>query len=504
MNNINKNRLYLYTKIISIVTLLSIILNVTGLNAFAASNNKISIENIEIIGEKMAITDYKNLYGKPFSERSAKQELDSYQSATLQIDKITISNNQIIFDYSIENYREVLEGTLYNSSRNLDNIVAVFANKTNYEVLFFELTKGIHEINLLYNTELNNQPHIKIYLKDNRDCIYLFETELPEQLSDISVDNDQHCDVYKDYLWYVNIVDAYETNTNRASPSAFNTYDRNAEIKRNIAIASNTPYEPELSIATTTSTEPMMWGGKEIYEMSVSNGVDQTTYMFYPYGYVRGTPVSTTGENTWWGSVEVSEHAATKMIGSPAEPTVTYGINRFSIRNAKISAVSGNYTLIVRTYIQGRVKKNSSNSVIENGTEITAKIFKKALSYAPYGKTATEILSWLSLITQQVDNEVTLGGSGIDLSSGYNVGVKFALDSKYNITKYSQASKGHSVKMHIVLSRTQSSSAMTTGAIRINYDVYTNIYDLHDSHQVEKSFLYSDNDYDNGYRGYYY
>ena len=157
MNNINKNRLYLYTKIISIVTLLSIILNVTGLNAFAASNNKISIENIEIIGEKMAITDYKNLYGKPFSERSAKQELDSYQSATLQIDKITISNNQIIFDYSIENYREVLEGTLYNSSRNLDNIVAVFANKTNYEVLFFELTKGIHEINLLYNTELNNQ-----------------------------------------------------------------------------------------------------------------------------------------------------------------------------------------------------------------------------------------------------------------------------------------------------------------------------------------------------------
>ena len=98
MNNINKNRLYLYTKIISIVTLLSIILNVTGLNAFAASNNKISIENIEIIGEKMAITDYKNLYGKPFSERSAKQELDSYQSATLQIDKITISNNQIIFD----------------------------------------------------------------------------------------------------------------------------------------------------------------------------------------------------------------------------------------------------------------------------------------------------------------------------------------------------------------------------------------------------------------------
>ena len=46
-----------------------------------------------------------------------------------------------------------------------------------------------------------------------------------------------------------------------------------------------------------------------------------------------------------------------RILGSPAEPTVGYGSNRFSIQNPEISIVSGNDTTMIRTMIDGRVKK---------------------------------------------------------------------------------------------------------------------------------------------------
>lgn len=492
-------------KITSIILSICLFITMTCYSSLSVSAQDIQIEDITIAGEKMSISDYKVVYGKPVNERTPKEQISSYQNKNLIIHSIDIVADQIEVDYQIDGYREAINGVLYNSQRNMNNIVAVFECTGEYDVLFFEITKGTEQINLLYNISLNNNPHMKIYIRDDEN-ILLFESELPLDLSLVSVDSNEYCDVYNDYLWYVNIVDSYVTNTNESSLAAININESepNAFIRRNIAIASGNQNINAITQDLTTPSDPMMWGGKQIYEMSVSNGVDQTTYMFYPYGYIRGTPVAVNGENSWWGSVEVSEHTATKMIGSPSDPTVTYGINRFSVRNPKISAVCGNYTLVVRTYIQGRVKKNSNSAIYENGDEIAAKVLKKVASYVPYGETATEILSWLSEITSTVDTEVLLGVAGIDLSSGFVSGAKFELDSKYNLTKYTEASNGHYIKMHVVCSRTQSTTAMTTGAVRINYDVYTNIYDYHDNHQVEKSFLYSDSDYDNGYRDYYY
>ncbi len=493
-------------RITSIILAVCLLITMTSYSAISVSAQDIQVEYISILGEKMNIGDYRDVYGKPINERVEKQHTPSYQSKSLIIHSIDITAEQIELDYQIDGYREAINGVLYNSQRNMNNIVAVFDCTGEYDVLFFEITKGNEQINLLYNTALNNNPHMKIYMRDDYDAIYLFESELPTELSAVSVASSEYCDIYNDYLWYVNIVDSYVTTTNETTMASIlvNENDPNAIVRRNIAIASGNPNESMTTLATTTPTDPMIWGGKKIYEMSVSNGVDQTTYMFYPYGYIRGTPVSVNSENTWWGSVEVSEHTATKMIGSSSEPTVTYGINRFSIRNPEIAAVCGNYTLVVRTFVQGRIKRNSNHAIVENGDEIAARILKKAFSYVPYGKTATEILSWLSSITQTVQSEVTLGANGIDLSSGCVSGTKFELDSKYNLTKYTEASNGHSLKMHVVVSRTQSTTDMTTGAVRINYDVYTNVYDYHDSHQAEKSFLYSDSDYDNGNRDYYY
>ena len=226
----------------------------TGIIAFAENGKAVSVQNITISGESMSIVDYKDIYGRQIEDRKSKQEVNTYQNAVIKINEISISEENIIFDYEIGNYQETLIGNLYNSSRNMDNLVAVFKNEKDFEILYFEITQGTELINLLYNTDLNGKPHIKIYMKDKDDIMYLFETELPEQFKDIMIDNEDTCDIYNDYLWYINFAETYITivDTSFETMSIADDADPNAAIKRNIAIASNTLEEYELPVATTT------------------------------------------------------------------------------------------------------------------------------------------------------------------------------------------------------------------------------------------------------------
>ena len=123
------------------------------------------------------------------------------------------------------------------------------------------------------------------------------------------------------------------------------------------------------------------------------------------------------------------------------------------------------------------------------------KVFKKAMNSVPTGKTALEILEWLSSISLPVTNEVTLGGTGITLNSSYTSAAKMALEPgpAYVLDKYTSAldQKGHSIIMQVDLSRTVNSNEATTGVIRISYEVYQDLYVKKESNQKQKSFLYS-------------
>lgn len=482
----------------------AIVISFLAFDYTVVANADIRVENVGVTGEKMSVDDYKMSYSGPMDERKDKSKLLTYQNVALQINSISIVNDEILLDYELEGFHTSLKGLLYNSSRNLDNIVAVFEDgASDYKVLFFEITKGTQELNLLYNTALNSKPHIKFYFLDSQNNIYLFETALPPQLLNLTISNTESCDVYNDYLWYVNIVDCYITQTGGDmlySACDDDNLDSEAIIKRNIAIAANKDFEDDISVATTTPMGPMVWGSERIYETTATNGVDETTYKFYPYGHIRGCNVAAGSNSTWWGTLEISEHTSTRMINSTGQPVTTYGVNRFSVRNLKISIVSGNDTMMVRTMIDGKTKE-SGGKLAETGAKIAARLYKKIMSVVPHGKTATEILDWLSVIPTSVANEVTLGSTGIMLNSSFTSASKLDVDSKYVFNKYTEASGGgHILTMQVDLTRTTDSSEMTTGAVRINFDVYENLLTRRDSQQIQKSFLYSDTDFDNGSR----
>ncbi len=493
------NRCFL--KLISLIMVF--VLLFVSPNFVIAMTTEVNVREISVIGEKMSVVDYKDLYGKPIGERSKKEELISFQSAVLTVNEISIINDSILFDYSISNHQQTVTGKLYNSSRDMNNIVAVFDDNTNNcEILFFEIAQGTQEVNLLYNQDLNGKPHIKIYFQFLGN-MYLFELALPNGFENIVVKHNDRCEITKDYLWYLNVVDGYKTTSNldRAATMFIDDEDPNAVIKRNIAIASGAKsYDSQVSVATITPTTPMMWGGREVYEMTVTNGVDQTTYMFYPYGYMRGSNVLVGANSTWWCSVEVSEHTATKMITNPGEPTIVHGINRFSVRNPQISIVSGDYTMMVRTMFDGKTMDLGGGQKT-TGQKIASKVFSKVLQVVPYGKTVEEIKSWVSTITTNVSNEIDLGGPAISLNSSITAASKLSVDSDYVFNKHTEATGGgHKIVMQVDLTRTTSTTAMTFGVIQVDYNVYTNLYDLYDSDSERKTFRYSDTNFDNGVR----
>ena len=223
----------------------------------SASTIEMIAEDIVVTGERMSLEDYKDLYGGPFEERKSREELLTYQSADLEINAITIINDTIEFDYQLGDYEASMDGILYNSSRDMGSVVAVFEDSDPFEVLFFEISTGTELYNLMYNRDLNGKPHLKIYLRSSQDEMYLFETALPDSLLSLSLNKEEHCDIYDDYLWYVYIVDSYETDTYKDKLSENSNMSFEDFVKQNIAIAANQPYEPDHSWLSVN----VVWSG---------------------------------------------------------------------------------------------------------------------------------------------------------------------------------------------------------------------------------------------------
>lgn len=500
-----KKQNYKGMKMLLFLLILSMVIFFVG---FSMSEN-ITVENISVTGEKMKIQDYKDVYGKPFNERKSKDEIESFENISIQINSVVVNDNKIELDYQIGEYKKKISGSLYNSRRNMDNIVAVFDSDEECDILFFEIVKGTQEVNLLYNTLLNGQPHIKIYLRDSLDYIYLFETNLPELFKNINISTSEECDVYKDYLWYLKIVDGYEVDNSLVTEDYITigmSQDETEQIKRNIAIAANKPYEEILDTYSTTSSNvraTKLWGGK-VYKMETTNGVDETTHYFYPHGQVRIMKVTSEGENRWWATLEISEHTSTKMIGSTSEADAVYGVNRFCVRNIEMASVCGNATAIVESKFSGTAKEyhKFTNDILKTTGDTIGAIFFEKVCDTPVVNTAATIMSWLLNITDNVCDTVVLGAAnaGSQLVADELSGVRIDVGDYY-LNKYTEATNGHIFKLHVMLSGLSNTIATTTGAFKINYDVYTDILTYNNSHEKIVQFYYSDDtaSFEDGY-----
>lgn len=435
----------------------------------AGNNAKAEVENESITGITMTKEDFRNTFGVAPNEKGRLRSGNSQTFTEMKVSDFVVEDEAISFRIEMcsNNDSTVLElkgklGASYKMQQGINStIVEVTENTKGYEVLLFEIFNDNTSNNLLVSNELEGIPHIKIYLKDDKDNIYLFEDAMPNELMNINAEKFETADKTKDALWASELVE-HETKELETSE----------EILSSLGL---TVQSRALNSWTT-------WNNPTTYYDAFYIGADYVQCWSLPYVEYRHTNV-TSQDSTWAVSFKVAEHMS---VGG----TIYYGNNVFEYRNLKLAFACGDKTTFMRTYQEGKLYDLQKNkNISELGTEITVYLFNKAVSALPYGSTFSSVIQSINSMSS-ARGEVCLGSTGISLSNRKTTAVGEKLDnySFETCTNHSgSVNNGHYFTYQGVLQyESASGNTNTVGAITVEFDkFYTGDYSYT---PVSKSF----------------
>jgi len=156
----------------------------------------------------------KSFSGKP----DLREAYDSSNSETaeLTISDVVIKEEEISFTAEVEinDTSKKLEvqgklGSSYKYQQGINSTIAAVPDEINgYRIRLFEIYNDMEADNLLVSTF--KDPHIKIYLEDNNQKIYLFESEMPECLNQLNAKDYAPAPGRNDMLWALDLVEHNE------------------------------------------------------------------------------------------------------------------------------------------------------------------------------------------------------------------------------------------------------------------------------------------------------
>lgn len=420
-------------------------------------------------GLALPIEEFNSLYGKPTSNLEEITSID--ENATIKIQNIQINDNQIslsaIVNYNNQNKTLEATGELYNSYKQEDSINSIVGDlkdtSGNFEIKLFDIYNDTAKDKMIVNYSLENLPHLKVYLSDHQENIILFETSLPEDLEQISVNNNDKIDTEKDFFWFNDVIAPYEQK----------------ELPTNDGIKSTLGLN---SVSPTAVGNFSDWTHSTTYYKSFYVGNDYVQAYSLPYGSWKALDVK--NQSTWTNSFKIAEHVTVngttnRSVDSP-----------FKYRNVKLSTAVGAKSSIVTAFIDGRL------AGINSGSSLAIKIAEKAWSTAlPAAPSISEIRSWVNaIIDAGTSKTVTLGSSNIKLSTSPTVveSVNSGNNQLYKITDLNGSNTGHHLNLQTVVQyeSTTGTSAKANAVLKIKWDVmYANA--LLDSNQKEITFQYN-------------
>ncbi|MDP9699599.1 hypothetical protein [Paenibacillus polysaccharolyticus] len=435
--------------------------------AFAEQGVKEDPELTE--GLALPIEKFNILYGKPTSNLKEITSID--KNATLEIQNIQVNDNQVflsaVVNYNNQNKTLEATGELYNSYKQEDSINSIVGDlkdkSGNFEIKLFDIYNDTAKDKMIVNNSLENMPHLKTYLNDHQGNIILFETPLPEDLENISVNNSEKIDTEKDFFWFNDVITPYEQK----------------EIPTNDNIKSTLGLDSVFPTAVGYFSD---WTHSTTYYKSFYVGNDYVQAYSLPYGSWKALDVK--NQSTWTNSFKIAEHVTVngttnRSVDSP-----------FKYRNVKLSTAVGAKSSIVTAFIDGRL------AGINSGSSLAIKIAEKAWSTAlPAAPSISEIRSWVNaIIDAGTSKTVTLGSSNIKLSTSPTVveSVNSGNNQLYKITDLNGSNTGHHLNLQTVVQyeSTTGTSATANAILKIKWDVmYASA--LLDSNQKEITFQYS-------------
>ena len=199
------------------VILAAALLGLSGLTACGAAA---SGETASMSGIYMTPQEFKeNFSGEP-EERDPNGLLALAQKkADVSITDVNIGEEQVHMQVRLsadgEEVQLPIEGTLcsgYKADHGVNSTIIVVPEAVEgYQILLFEIYDDTVDENLLLTSvleeEISASAHVKLYMQDEQETVYLFETDLPECFRGLAADHYPEAPKEKDALWAVPLVE---------------------------------------------------------------------------------------------------------------------------------------------------------------------------------------------------------------------------------------------------------------------------------------------------------
>ncbi len=407
-----------------------------------------------VTGIVMSADEFSTTYTSKPNGRSAKAAIASCPTSSITLSNLTVNSNDlsttVVLSTNTGTVKLPIVGKLYASykwNQGINSVIVDVESVINgYNVLLFELYNDFAEDSkLLYASQLANTPHIKLYIQDENETLYLYEMEMPSSLFSIDASNFLKADSAKDLFWPLHLVNGITTEipTNDSTLQLFGIDSQSRAVN-----------------------ETTCWYNSTIYQHSFTYMGELYKSYSLPYVEYRYTDV-TSADSTWWASFKIMGYTT---IGD----TTLYDSNVFEYKNIKLAFACGDNSTFIRTYQQGRMR-NSLGLIKEAGSNITVDLLTKIVNALPYGSTFTTVMGYINTLSATEDS-VKLGTSGITLMNRKTVAVGQKLDS-YSFeecTDYdSQLNNGHYFTYHAVITYENSGgNTNTVGALQAQFDVF--------------------------------
>ena len=253
--------------------------------------------------------------------------------------------------------------------------------------IFNDTTDNEQLVNSLTGQIETQTPYVKIYIQDQNNTIYLFESEMPECFSKLAAEDYPSAPKQKDALWARELVN-YECSKIPATNGFLEELGLSSQLR---AVDTYTTWHPDT-----------------INRYSFYVGADYTVCYSLPcFKYLHANVDN--GNSTWFAEFYVSEHMRSAGY-------VYYGTNVFDYRDLCIVYIRGDNTKLVRSFQEGIVYHYNAfyNNLKTEGAELIINVLKNGIGKLTGGETIADVAEFVYAMTTTQET-IELGSEMVDL-----------------------------------------------------------------------------------------
>ena len=432
--------------------------------------------NYHASGFAVSIDDFTRAFtGEPANRREARSLITS----GVYLSDIAISGDDVSFVTTLTLGDTLIElpvtGSLYASSwaesSGINSLVIDIPNPVlGYDFLLFEIHNdytdalfGLFQAEVSGNTALLNNPHVRIYIKSPYGLLYLFEIDIPNEFSNLAVENHPTFGYATDVFWAADFIE--------------DTVEKIPVTDELLESAGHSQLERGLFEWSTWQFFAFRyehWVLEPVRTISIPR-------VRYRYTHVSGS------NSTWIATFEV----ANRTYLPNTNTTVSNQHSTIQYRNVTLQFAAGERTTFVRTFYQGVMMEGGAWR-IESG-ELASTLFTNVAANVG-GTIGTSVHVAFEILRNAVTRPQTLrlGGDGQTLYRNNEVAVGRRLTNARFYRDTNSAPNGHFFVLNADTSRIGTAPAnppTTFGALLIEFDVYQFV-----SHQQGYRRIASDRD----------